>query len=178
MIGSELRMAFVRVVQALGTRRDEFVFVGGAIRGLITNDPAAPPARPTKDLDVIVEAATFVDMIDVQNYLRVHGFVEDQTGPTCRWCLDDLVIDVMSTGGGPWGPSNRWYPSAIKESEAIDIGGGTVVRTISAVHFLATKLEAFASRGQGDLVASHDIEDVVAVIDGRESLLDELESKG
>lgn len=40
--------------------------------------------------------------------------------------------------------------------------------------FIATKLEAIAGRGDGDFVASHDLEDVVAVIDGRVEIADEL----
>jgi hypothetical protein len=37
--------------------------------------------------------------------------------------------------------------------------------------FLATKLEAFRTRGQGDFLASHDIEDIVPVVDGRPELV-------
>ena len=39
--------------------------------------------------------------------------------------------------------------------------------------FLATKLEAFRGRGQGDFLFSHDLEDLMAVVDGRASLLEE-----
>jgi hypothetical protein len=46
---------------------------------------------------------------------------------------------------------------------------------ISAPAFLATKLEAFASRGGGDLTHP-DIEDVVYLIDGRKELVREVES--
>ena len=40
---------------------------------------------------------------------------------------------------------------------------------------LATKLEAFANRGQGDFV-HHDLEDLIAVIDGRPTIEKEIES--
>ncbi|KKR11494.1 MAG: hypothetical protein UT41_C0009G0004 [Candidatus Wolfebacteria bacterium GW2011_GWC2_39_22] len=50
---------------------------------------------------------------------------------------------------------------------------GRTIRLISAPVFVATKLEAFAGRGQGDFMLSHDLEDLLAVVDGRESLLDE-----
>ena len=36
------------------------------------------------------------------------------------------------------------------------------------------KLEAFAGRGGGDLVASHDLEDVITVVYGHGSLADEV----
>jgi len=40
---------------------------------------------------------------------------------------------------------------------------------------LATKLEAFHGRGRKDYLASHDLEDLITVIDGRRELLDEIE---
>ena len=45
---------------------------------------------------------------------------------------------------------------------------------MSAVAFAATKLEAFASRGGGDFLTSHDLEDVLNIVDGREELAREL----
>ncbi|MEM1116127.1 MAG: hypothetical protein AAGJ11_06440, partial [Bacteroidota bacterium] len=48
---------------------------------------------------------------------------------------------------------------------------------ITSVAFVATKLEAFQSetrRNAGDVLASHDLEDVVTVLDGRPSFEDEL----
>jgi hypothetical protein len=45
---------------------------------------------------------------------------------------------------------------------------------ITAPYFLATKLEAFSDGRRGDIFASHDIEDIVAVIDGRMTIVDEV----
>jgi hypothetical protein len=45
---------------------------------------------------------------------------------------------------------------------------------VTAPYFVATKLEAFRGRGQGDLFASKDLEDVVTVVDGRPGLLGEV----
>jgi len=42
--------------------------------------------------------------------------------------------------------------------------------------FLATKLEAFFGRGDGDYLGSHDLEDLVAVIDGRPEIVDEVKA--
>ncbi|MEM1081958.1 MAG: hypothetical protein AAGH65_10295, partial [Pseudomonadota bacterium] len=47
---------------------------------------------------------------------------------------------------------------------------GKVIRCITAPYFLATKLAAFEGRGDGDYVLSHDLEDVIAVIDGRQEI--------
>lgn len=45
---------------------------------------------------------------------------------------------------------------------------------VSAPYFLITKLEAFDGRGKGDYLMSHDIEDIVAVLDGRPELIAEV----
>ncbi len=65
------------------------------------------------------------------------------------------------------GVSNRWYPLAIETAQAYPLPGACSIRLVTAPVFVATKLEAFRDRGQGDFVASHDLEDIVTVIDGR-----------
>src|SRR5205085_5613086 len=40
--------------------------------------------------------------------------------------------------------------------------------------FIATKLDAFHGRGGGDIVASHDLEDIIAVVDGRREIVSEV----
>lgn len=41
---------------------------------------------------------------------------------------------------------------------------------------MAGWLEPFKGRGNGDLLVSHDLENVVSVVDGRPALIDELPS--
>jgi hypothetical protein len=55
----------------------------------------------------------------------------------------------------------------------VTIPTGATIRLIAAPVFLGTKLEAFQGRGAGDYLASHDLEDVLTVVDGREELIDE-----
>lgn len=42
------------------------------------------------------------------------------------------------------------------------------------VLFLGTKMEALYDRGENDYGMSHDLEDFIAVVEGREQLLEEL----
>jgi len=56
----------------------------------------------------------------------------------------------------------------------VDLGAGLTIRLVSAAAFVATKLEAFAGRGNGDFMSSHDLEDVLNIVDGREELADEM----
>jgi len=72
------------------------------------------------------------------------------------------------------GFTNRWYRQAKKQSEENDLPGGVRIRAVTAPLFVATKIEAFRSRGRGDFVASHDLEDIIAVADGRPALIDEV----
>jgi hypothetical protein len=48
------------------------------------------------------------------------------------------------------------------------------LRVIKPEYFVATKIEAFHGRGMDDYFGSHDLEDLVAVVDGRAELFDEI----
>lgn len=56
MSASSPALEWVRIVaERLGDVVEDVVFLGGAIVELLITDPAATVARPTKDVDVIVE---------------------------------------------------------------------------------------------------------------------------
>ena len=52
---------------------------------------------------------------------------------------------------------------------------GETLKLISAPHFLITKLAAFNGRGNKDYQMSHDLEDLIAVVDGRKQLISEVD---
>ena len=164
----------VRAARALGELRDEVVFVGGAVVDLFITDPAAPGPRFTEDVDVVVEVTTHGAWARLGERLRALGFREDQRegAPLCRWLIDDLVVDVMPTLERVLGFSNRWYRMAREQSEEHELPGRVHIRAVVAPLFLATKIEALIT-GRGDYVASHDLEDIIAVVDGRPALADE-----
>lgn len=54
----------------------------------------------------------------------------------------------------------------IEYAQLIRLPSGKHIRMVSAPYFLITKLEAFDGRGGGDYLLSHDIEDIIAVLDG------------
>jgi hypothetical protein len=55
------------------------------------------------------------------------------------------------------------------------LASGLTLRAITAPYFVGTKIEAFQGRGEEDYFASHDLEDLIAVVDGRGSLLEEID---
>ena len=82
-----------------------------------------------------------------------------------------MQLDVMPVSEMVLGFSNRWYESAMREAVAVQLEKGLEIRLVSPAHFVATKLEAFEDRGRGDYLESHDLEDVLSVVDGRPSSL-------
>jgi hypothetical protein len=164
------------IAQALGELREQVVFVGGAVAGLLVTDPLADPVRATRDVDAVVNTsrATFHRM---EQAVAACGFERDVNSDViCRWVhkATGLLFDLMPVQPEVLGFSNRWYPYAVQTAVLLDLGDGIEIRLVSAVAFVATKLEAFASRGGGDFLSSHDLEDVLNIVDGREELADEL----
>lgn len=155
----------------------EIVFVGGCATGLLITDPGAADVRETYDVDVIAEIASYAEYGVFSDRLRELGFTEDsrEGAPLCRWVHDEMILDVMPLDAGILGFSNRWYAEALATSADVSLPNGLTIRAITAPFFLGTKMEAFRARGNGDYFASHDLEDFIAVVDGRSTLIRELQ---
>jgi hypothetical protein len=164
------------VAAKLGPLVSDVVFVGGCTTGLFITDKAAAEVRATFDVDVIAEIASYPEYATFSERLRAQGFREDTSegAPLCRWLINKMVVDVMPTEEKILGFTNRWYRAAMDSSQPVDLGGGLRIRTVTAPYFIATKLEAFRGRGHGDFAASHDLEDILTVIDGREEIIQEI----
>lgn len=167
-----------RAASVLAPLLDELTLVGGCVTGLLIEDPAAAAARPTYDIDFVVDAATYVELHRFTERLRKLGLepASEPGSPICRLRLGKLILDVMPVGEQALGFSNRWYRSAVRNRVLKILPSGARLHHIDAPHFLATKLEAFQSRGGGDAITSHDLEDLVRVVDGRDALTRELEN--
>jgi hypothetical protein len=170
------RELFAHVVRLLAPVLDELVFVGGCAMGMMITDPAAAGIRPTKDVDAIVDVTSYAMYAALSQRLRALGLHEDaSTGaPTGRWRHGDAMVDILPTDRGVLGFSNSWYARAIASAAPVTIDG-LQARVVAPAYFLAAKLEAFRSRGHGDVVTSSDLEDIVMIVDGRPQLVAELE---
>lgn len=166
----------VRVAEALGDLRERVTLVGGCATALLITDPAAAPVRATQDVDAIVAAASLPEYQRMGAALRERGFAQTIEGaePPYRWTFAGLKLDLMPVDPGILGFSNRWYDAVLRGATMMVIGDGVAVRVTDAPSFVATKLEAFLDRGGGDYLSSHDLEDVLSVVDGRPELVEEL----
>ena len=161
--------------RALEPMLGEVVFVGGCVAGLLITDRAVAGVRPTTDVDVIAEVYSYARYDELSDRLRELELIPDarEGAPTCRWRQGNLTIDVMPIDEEVLGFANRWYLPAVESSENIELAGLTL-RRITPVYFIATKLDAFHGRGAGDYLTSHDLEDIITVVDGREELVAEV----
>jgi predicted nucleotidyltransferase len=171
--------AVIYAAEALGDLCGEVVFLGGAVVGLLVTDRGARPPRVTKDVDVTLEIVSLPDYYALEKRLLARGFKNDMCGPICRYLHGPLVIDVMPVASDILGFTNKWYPLAIQTAESYTFEGGLSISLITAPCFLATKLEAFEDAGREDhhdIFASRDFEDIVRVVDGRSSILEDVQS--
>jgi predicted nucleotidyltransferase len=170
--------SLILIANRLDELCDEVTFVGGSITGLLITDHAAPDVRFTVDVDCIIDVVTKQEYHSISKKLRNKGFKEMIIGnhPICRWNCDGILVDIVPIDKNILGFSNRWYKDAQNNAFSQALDDTRTIKVISAPYFLASKLEAFKDRGKQDFLLSHDLEDIIAVIDGRPELIDDLEN--
>jgi predicted nucleotidyltransferase len=164
------------IAYAMGALREQVVFVGGCATGLLITQPLVADARATEDVDAIVEVASLVGYYALSRQLIEQGFKQtmaDNT-PPFRWYWNGMQLDLVPLDEKVLGFANRWYRPGFESAVTAILPSGLQLRHLSAPYFMATKLEAFKDRGNNDVYLSHDLEDVIAVVDGREELIHEL----
>ena len=173
-----------RVARALGDDLvAETAFVGGCATALLVTDELVhTEVRFTDDVDVIVHVMGRGHWYQLERRLEDLGFRSspiETDDPICRKRLRDgepheLIVDFMPDEPGILDFSNRWYAEALESALEVELGDGSRVRVVTSPYFLATKLDAYRGRGHGDLLLSQDVEDILNVVNGRDSLLEEV----
>ncbi len=161
------------IAKALKELKNEMVFVGGAVVSLYTDDPAADEIRPTQDVDMTIHIVNLNYWEQLKYKLEELGFFPDPFGHSiCSYKYKDIPVDIMATEDGPLGLANRWYKTGLSNlwtAKAKD----QEIKILSAPCYLATKFEAFNNRGN-DYRTSHDIEDIVYILDNRIGIVKEI----
>jgi hypothetical protein len=98
------------VASALGELREKVVFIGGAVVELYATDPAAPPVRPTIDVDCVVRITSRSEYRQIEKSLEKRGFRHDRSenAPICRWLCGTLKVDVIPTDENILGFATRY----------------------------------------------------------------------
>jgi len=158
--------------------RNQVVFLGGSVVSLLITETAFAGIRPTKDVDVIIETSNRSGFNRFEESLRkagCHQILDDDPPIICRWRINSVVVDVMPCDETILGFSNQWYKAAVKNYHLINLRG-VEIKVVAAPYFLATKVEAFRGRGNNDFMASHDLEDIITVLDGRSEIVAEIKA--
>ncbi|PZR22458.1 MAG: hypothetical protein DI535_26185 [Citrobacter freundii] len=162
------------VHEILGDLRDKVVFIGGATVSLYALREARD-IRETDDVDILVEIATNWDYAEVEAQLRKAGFENDmEAGFMGRFKLSGLLVDLMATDEKILGFGNQWYKDGFHTAIEYRIDDQVTVKIFDAPHFIASKIEAFKNRGEGDGRLSQDFEDIVFILENRASIWQEM----
>jgi predicted nucleotidyltransferase len=164
------------IAQALGPLRERLVFVGGCAVDLLLTDVAAAPSRVTFDVDLVAQVAALSSYHALEAEFAGLGFKRDlsKDAPICRWRMDEIEVDLMPSDINVLGFANRWYPLVVETAQRVELPSDLSINLVAAPLFLATKFEAFHDRGCDDWLGSHDLEDIINVLDGRPELVDEI----
>lgn len=164
------------MAHAMGPLCDQVVFVGGCATGLLISQPLVADVRATEDVDAIVEVTSLMAYHALADQLMARGFRQtmvDNT-PPFRWFWNRMQLDLVPLDEKVLGFANRWYRPGFAAAQSATLPTSLKLRHLSAPYFVATKLEAFNDRGNGDVLLSHDLEDIITVVDGRAELVAEL----
>lgn len=169
------RKATSQVAVALGELNKDVVYVGGAMVSLYIDDSAAEDVRPTKDIDITLEIANVGELEKLRVALEDKGFIQSvEDDVICRFRLNEIKVDVMSTTEVGWAPANPWFAPGFENSITEEVEK-VEIRILTLPYFLATKFTAFEGRGGGDPRMSHDFEDIVYLLNYTSNFKDQIQ---
>lgn len=165
----------MRVARKLDALQTRIVFTGGAIVSLLLDHPELASGRVTNDVDVIARVLTRIEYTDLEARLRALGCRHDTSegAPLCRWLVEGVKVDMLPMRDPTGTLSNPWFEYAVVTAQEICLHGQSLW-LVQAPAFLALKLTAFQNRGGNDFMGSHDLEDIVNVVDGRAGVVEEV----
>lgn len=166
----------VQVATALDELLPQVVFIGGCTTGLfLTDDFTKEQVRYTDDVDLIVNVGSYFDWTQLSERLGQLGFRDSMEQEViCTKMLGPLKVDFMPDNADILGFSNRWYHNAMATARDFTLTEAITIKLVEPVYFVATKLEAYLGRGNGDALSSHDIEDLINIFDGRAEIVAEV----
>jgi hypothetical protein len=153
----------------------EVAFVGGCTTAMLVTDATVlDDIRFTDDVDLVIELAGISAWQHLTERLAAKNFkITGEDEVNCRFRFNDVVVDVMPSDPAVLGYANRWFVEGLSRADKFTLPSGTVIQIFKPTYFLATKLEAFSGRGEGDPYHK-DVEDIIILIDGRTELLEEV----
>jgi len=149
----------------------EIVFVGGSVIPFYIEDEAVEDIRVTDDVDCVFELLSRTKYYELEEKLSSLGFKHslEKDAPVCRWIYESVKVDIMPTDEAILGFSNQWFKKGFHETKNVVLPNGLQIKILNISFFIAAKIETFRGRGNSDFRISHDIEDIITVLDGQKS---------
>lgn len=163
-----------KAAKLLAALNQKIVFIGGATISLYLDEISAVDTRPTKDVDCVINVTTRTKYYLLEEQLRQIGLEQDQGKIICRWQYQELILDIMPADTSILGFSNPWYKSGLKKSIIYHLPSGQEINIFPVTYLLASKIEAFNGRGNRNFIYSHDLEDIILLLDGCPVLEEEI----
>ena len=127
------------VYDALEEMAAEVVFIGGATVALYADRPSGE-ARPTDDVDILVELVHYRDYAEIEDRLRKKGFSNDtESKVICRYRVKGIVVDVMPTGANALGFTNSWYDKGYATAMTYSLDERNAIRVFNRLIFWLLK---------------------------------------
>jgi hypothetical protein len=169
----DMLMAVARVLNRLP---QPVVYTGGATISLYLDALSARDMRPTDDVDCVVEVTSQREYYRLSATLRDLGLSEDASpgAPLCRWLCEGIKLDVMPVDPQVLGFGNRWYERGVADAIDFILPDGSEIKIFALAYLLASKIEAFGSRGRDRYYFSKDFEDITALFNGCPNLVAEI----
>ena len=178
-VNSQLIDMIKRVAMALGDDLLKRVaFIGGCTTCLLVTDEfSKEEVRFTDDVDLIIDVLGYAKWVEFQGQLKSKGFyVSMEDDVNCRMRLGELKVDFMPIDEKILGFTNKWYEKSLETAQDYLLDENLAIKLLTSPYFIATKLEAYLGRGNNDPLGSHDLEDILILVDGREELADEIKA--
>lgn len=146
------------------------VVVGGATLPLYVDDDSLTVLRETRDVDVMVEAASYEAFAALEERLRAAGFRQRllESGPRCRWYKGDLQYDIVDVRTDH--PDDAWARPTGEGIERRSLPSGRQLPLLVPGRFLAAKIAALRDRGGEHWYESSDFEDIVLLLESHADL--------
>lgn len=165
-----LRAMLAQLAVVLGEElRRRVVIIGGTAPALYAG-PDRAGLRATKDVDVVVEAATYPTWRRAVAQLEDRGFAYRAGDPVCRYRHNALTVDVLPSEPAAIGlRESRWFSqvhASRQHSEAVDLD------VVDPLILLGLKIEALDDRATGLIGGDKDLEDIVVVLANVDGVID------
>ena len=164
-----------KVAISLEELNNDVIYVGGAVVSLYVTDDGAEQPRPTKDIDISVKISTYAQMDELREKLALKKIYPAPSEKIMyRYSYEDILIDFIPYEETPLGPTNSWLKPGFEKAYPVNIGE-IEIKILPVSLFLATKWEAFKSRGN-DPRTSHDFEDIIYILDNNLEVVEDIQN--